>query len=942
MGNTCSNEISCDFNFTKGAVVEFDEDPDIVTSLSPSGFSEAIISLITVRSGWYRSKRSLLRNACGLVARRIRIQTDLLKSPPNQVIVSFLISAWATFLLALFAYLFVEGVLNEDDMFVTTFDLQVLKLAEKLKDVCKKAVKALAGNWLRRLFLALWPTHQRRFTKEQMQQVGLMAADQQLIAGAAILIVGYSRHCEITQYHFFIASLMTLCSFATFQAIVILVRDALDSHFKRFWRIVWITVICGCVMANNFVVYNDYFLVLGHFGHSMDCVWDAISLGQEYDRRQAAYVSLGMLVDAWSYLSIVAYLNPTLLEWRPVAFIIFAPWFVLRQVSEAYLLVRSLRQQHYSKNGILTILESLAFCLFVIAFAIRELFFSLFIDLLRIFLYLFQITVDLAKWRNLAGENGRKETENEWGFGQLLPMLLLALPLFAFLEIVYPARKLGDNAEAATVSQTGLHARSATNDAANNGAIHESSSTTKPSSLIHLSFHQEQTTAAQPLSLQPPTTRTTHFDAIREAEWWHHDFSYGGVEDLEASMYATKWFRSWLSFLARGVLLSRLAASRVILGLHLEPPSDIPRGDREIRKRLWWAVWVLDAKSSVKLGRPFVVDSSQVTVSLPSDDFEVASYNSAALGSVAPSLTWLTYFLEHAKLFGTMVDIYKSFYVKSGHLLSQNRLACIYTDPHVLEASAKDLVARIPAMKSWVEDLPTQMKMPRRSGAEPFSTDRSGVEIDGFSPTWLQRQRVYLELTYHSMLVSLTRPFITFYSHSHTYAPVTERQANICIDHAITFTFIMHQVNTESDNLSGWTEFFIHQWSIAITIVGFILANPIHQAAPKARQALDKAIETFHLLGVHFSVSADAARIMRDLVGKVDTLAGGDQSSGLVGGSGLDTGQITLDSFGVPQSIDSLAWLDPSRLNETGSINEVMDWALSIDSFNNFENFFNP
>jgi len=42
------------------------------------------------------------------------------------------------------------------------------------------------------------------------------------------------------------------------------------------------------------------------------------------------------------------------------------------------------------------------------------------------------------KWSTV--ENGMDGSENDWGFGQLLPLLSLILPVFAAWEIIYGAQ----------------------------------------------------------------------------------------------------------------------------------------------------------------------------------------------------------------------------------------------------------------------------------------------------------------------------------------------------------------------------------------------------------------------------------------------------------------------------------------------------------------------
>lgn len=375
-----------------------------------------------------------------------------------------------------------------------------------------------------------------------------------------------------------------------------------------------------------------------------------------------------------------------------------------------------------------------------------------------------------------------------------------------------------------------------------------------------------------------------------------------------------------------------------VIGLHTEPTLDMTAGEKELRRRLWWTLWMTDTKMSMKLGRPFIIDKTHVSVAVYADDKDTAAYNGATLGYHGENVTWLTYALQNLRLFQTSSTVFSTLWDDFGDVIDRNHLSCIYTDPDPVEECAKTLAQIIPSMKTWTESVPMDLKMRRRGGGEPYSTSCLAVEIDTLLPTWLQKQRVCLELTYHHSLVTLTRPFITFYSHPGTYTPFAERHATTCVDHAVSFTLIMHQVMTESDLMSNWSEFFTMQWNTAITIVGFVLAYPVHQATSKARRALDKAIVVFDLFGATFPVSSDAAAITRDLVAKADLLAG--HVSRTMSPVSANNAPPVDNAVSDTNVVDGdLSWLDPSRQD---GFAEFMDWALSVDTHSSFERLFNP
>ena len=406
------------------------------------------------------------------------------------------------------------------------------------------------------------------------------------------------------------------------------------------------------------------------------------------------------------------------------------------------------------------------------------------------------------------------------------------------------------------------------------------------------------------------------------------------------------------------VTLAQAIRTAQILGLHLEPPADLPIGARELRKRIWWVLWLTEAKTSCKLGRPTCTDRSQMTVTEASDSVEAATANGATLGTYA-DVTWLTYHVHVQRLMSLSCDVHSSLLAKFGEALHTSELGSVYKEPQVLESCAEHLATLMPRMKAWVNQLPTGIKTQRRNAGEAMSVDRTLLDIDPMAPMWLLRERLGLEIMYHTQMLNLLRPFVAFYSNSSTYTPITERHAAACVNHAIALVLVMHQAVTETDLMSGWSEFFFLTWNAVVTAAGFLLAYPIHPATTNARKALEKGVAVFDTFGANFAVAEDAAKIVRDLLAKADLLAG-RLRNGV--GSGSGSGQRDLPSninattFAAAGAAveerganairdiggdDGLAWLDPSQQEDPHLYSEFMDWALSVDQFNSFERFFN-
>ncbi|KAE9366572.1 hypothetical protein N431DRAFT_384435 [Stipitochalara longipes BDJ] len=306
-----------------------------------------------------------------------------------------------------------------------------------------------------------------------------------------------------------------------------------------------------------------------------------------------------------------------------------------------------------------------------------------------------------------------------------------------------------------------------------------------------------------------------------------------------------------------------------ILGLHLDPPKTMSLKEQEKRRRLWWAVYVLDSKISMKLGRPFLLHDSHSMPRLPGDNFETAMLSGSTFAPLGDSATWLSFNLHNIKLFITVRAAYTAFY--DGDLELRDGQT-IWNNPPALERSAELMRSHTKHIEEWVNGVPSALKTQRHNNGQSLSTDGSALDIEQFAPLWLQRQRLLVELMYHNLCTSLYRPFISLTSSSPP-GPLAEETAVKCAAHAIALTKIVHQVLESTSILDGWHEVFHWQWNAAMTLVGFILTYPQSISASSTRSALDLCISIFSVYGKNFSVANSAANIVRQLCMKLDFLS---------------------------------------------------------------------
>ncbi|EEA27172.1 conserved hypothetical protein [Talaromyces marneffei ATCC 18224] len=305
-----------------------------------------------------------------------------------------------------------------------------------------------------------------------------------------------------------------------------------------------------------------------------------------------------------------------------------------------------------------------------------------------------------------------------------------------------------------------------------------------------------------------------------------------------------------------------------MLGLHLNPPQSMPRKEREMRKRLWWALYSLDSKLGMKLGRPFLLYQTNTTPKLPDDDVEAAMLSGSTFAPLGNNATWLSFNLQNMTMFLAAREAHAAFYNRDLHLKEGQNL---WDDVNVLEGQAEFIYPFVKNLENWTNGVPSTLTTKRKNGSRPFATGGTDLEIEQYSPLWLQRQRVILELMYHNLSANICRPFISF-------APtpslaIAEELAFKCAGHAIALTSITHQVLSSTAILSGWHEAFQWQWNSAMTLVGFVLAYPQSSMAIAARDAITLSVSVFDIFGNSFAVANSAAAIVRNLIMKIDFLA---------------------------------------------------------------------
>jgi hypothetical protein len=185
--------------------------------------------------------------------------------------------------------------------------------------------------------------------------------------------------------------------------------------------------------------------------------------------------------------------------------------------------------------------------------------------------------------------------------------------------------------------------------------------------------------------------------------------------------------------------------------------------------------------------------------------------------------------------------------------------------------------SEVRAMFDWVQNVPRSLKNQRKGSGEPFSTDRTPLNLNPASPLWLQRQRLLLEIIYHHLQLSILRTFIRFPPRGASLTPLSDGHGIAALNHAVVLTNILSQVLSETDLLSGWTPAFQYQWDAAVCILAFVLANPVCPPTRASRKVLPAAFRNLDTLGQSFGAAANSIQVAWEQFRSSSTLRGWSQ-----------------------------------------------------------------
>ncbi|KAI0532776.1 fungal-specific transcription factor domain-containing protein [Xylaria digitata] len=329
------------------------------------------------------------------------------------------------------------------------------------------------------------------------------------------------------------------------------------------------------------------------------------------------------------------------------------------------------------------------------------------------------------------------------------------------------------------------------------------------------------------------------------------------------------------------VVTGKAIMTSMMLGLHNEPPSTESEPQQEVARRTWWSVYILDAKLSMEVGQPPMIDHSLPTCRLPSDSPETARWLAPHYPYDENCPTWLGFQSQTLRLLYAVRTARGEFYTKYDTLVGGSGYDDFARNGSVREECARVLTEQMKGLDLWTQQVPQGYYVLRKDGGRPFLTECAPLDL-GLNRDVLihcQRQRLLLELQYHYYCMSLYRPFICFASTCEASTPLSDSKAVASLNHAMALTNMIHSGLTSSSALFGLYDVFRWQKDALFTTIGYAYTFPVGHSTVGIRKTIEMAITNLSLYCDTLPEAGPVVAIARTLADDVEAVISGFYSS---------------------------------------------------------------
>ncbi|KAF9984279.1 hypothetical protein BGZ75_004133 [Mortierella antarctica] len=280
------------------------------------------------------------------------------------------------------------------------------------------------------------------------------------------------------------------------------------------------------------------------------------------------------------------------------------------------------------------------------------------------------------------------------------------------------------------------------------------------------------------------------------------------------------------------------------MGMHRSSARwHLPPLETELRKRLWWACYVMDRWSSCCMGRPLGIDDIDCDVDYPSvveqdwadADGKAGSPDEDSEKHKEELSFALRYFVENIKLAQIVGQILQRVYSATTRSHGPGQVMST-----VAELDTK--------LTKWLLDLPADLKYDHR-----------------IEPSKLNRWVAAIHCSYYTILIVLHRPFMVPSTLTKSKLSESMPSLNICVSAANSVTHLIERLVQDDSFHFNWC-FATYEAFTASLIHLTNSASIDMRLQTQARKSLVKMISFMKTLGTRWWNAAKFAMVLEDLM----------------------------------------------------------------------------
>ena len=283
---------------------------------------------------------------------------------------------------------------------------------------------------------------ERRIVRSVLEKFVLSLSDQQLVTGIAILSAGWIRHSQEKLYHFaMILDLAWMSSNTHLLTLTVLHDYFVQHHDIRHWR--FALMACNFVMLFVGNVYSGISSWYDDFAYPAQCDFDVVDQAPStIGGVPARYSKSSAVLLMYGYAGAIVGLFPGI--WRPVT--AYYRGHVQRHLDHYFdsgIRYHStlLQLQQTPSVKLRRLLLGLILGLYEVAYSVLNMIFHIATSTAWNVFVFETFWFAYGNW-GIWGDRAYAKTymegdEDQWGFGQLVPLFLLGLPLLSIVDNYY-------------------------------------------------------------------------------------------------------------------------------------------------------------------------------------------------------------------------------------------------------------------------------------------------------------------------------------------------------------------------------------------------------------------------------------------------------------------------------------------------------------------------